>query len=178
MQVDKKKKKGLIIVNTGHGKGKSSAAFGVMFRAIGQNMKVAIVQYIKGKWRTGEGVHAKSIEGLTHHVMGLGFTWESKDINKDIEAAKSAWEKSKEYINDDKHDLVILDEFTYTLKYGWLDVSEVLEVLQNKPKMKHIIITGRDCHEKIIELADLVTEMKLIKHPSDQGIPAQRGIEF
>lgn len=177
---DKKNKikKGLIIVNTGHGKGKSSAAFGVLFRALGHNLRCAVVQFIKGKWRTGERTRAEQIEGLTYHVMGLGFTWESQDIQRDIEAAKQAWEKSKQYILDDVHDLVILDELTYTVKYGWIEVEEILSVLEKKPPMKHVIITGRDCHEKIIELADLVTEMKLIKHPSQKGIAAQKGVEF
>ena len=110
--------------------------------------------------------------------MGLGFTWESKDLNQDKEAAKKAWEKSKEYIKDEIHDVVILDELTYAVSYDWIEIDDVIKALQEKPEMKHIIITGRDCHPKIIEVADLVTEMKLIKHPYKQGIAAQKGIEF
>jgi len=174
----KGKNKGLIVVNTGDGKGKTTAAFGVLFRSLGRKMKCAVVQYVKGKWKTGERLHAETIEDLSFHVMGLGFTWESKDINQDIEAAKAAWEKSKEYILDEIHDVVILDELTYAISYEWISVEEVLDALKKRPLMKHIIITGRDCHEKIIDYADLVTEMKLVKHPYKNGIAAQKGIEF
>ena len=174
----KGKPKGLIVVNTGDGKGKTTAAFGVLFRSLGRKMKCAVVQYVKGKWKTGERLYAEKIEDLTFHVMGLGFTWESKDLNQDKEAAKKAWEKSKEYIKDEIHDVVILDELTYAVSYDWIEINDVIKALQEKPEMKHIIITGRDCHPKIIEVADLVTEMKLIKHPYKQGIAAQKGIEF
>ncbi len=174
----KGKNKGLVVVNTGDGKGKTTAAFGVVFRCLGRNMKCAIVQFVKGKWKTGERLRAEQMDELSFHVMGLGFTWDSKDINKDIAAAKVAWEKSKEYILDDIHDVVVLDEFTYTVKYDWLDVDEIIAVLKQRPEMKHVIITGRDCHQKLIDYADLATEMKLLKHPYKEGIAAQKGIEF
>ena len=174
----KGRNKGLIVVNTGDGKGKTTAAFGVLFRSLGRNMKCTVIQFVKGKWKTGERIYAEQIKGLSFHVMGLGFTWESKDINKDIQAAREAWEKSKEYILDDVHDVVILDELTYTVKYNWIEVKEIIDTLKQKPEMKHIIITGRDCHKEIIEIADIVTEMKLIKHPYQNGIVAQKGIEF
>lgn len=174
----KQKNKGLVVINTGDGKGKTTAAFGVLFRALGRKMKCAVVQYIKGKWKTGERIYAETIEDLSFHVMGLGFTWESSDLNQDSQAAQAAWEKSKEYILDDIHDVVILDELTYAIQYKWIDVNDVIGTLKKRPEMKHVIITGRGCHEDLIEYADLVTEMTLVKHPYKNGIAAQKGIEF
>ena len=172
------KDKGLIIINTGDGKGKSTAAFGVLFRAVGRGMKVGVVQFIKGKWKTGEGMHAEKLDSVDFFTIGRGFTWDSDDLDKDKEIAKEAWEKSKEFINDDKHEVVILDEITYAMNYNFIETEDVVNTLKNKPEMKHVIMTGRDCPEQIIEIADLVTEMKLIKHPYKKGIKAQIGIEY
>jgi len=169
---------GLILINTGDGKGKTTAALGTIFRALGRNMECAIVQYIKGKWKTGERIYADQLEHLTLEVMGLGFTWDSDDLDKDKKAAIKAWEKSKTFINDDTHHLVVLDEITYAINYNFIELEDVLETLKKRPLTKHVIITGRNCPEDIIELADLVTEMKMIKHPYKKGIPAQKGIDF
>ena len=175
----KTQEKGLLIVHTGKGKGKSTAAFGMVFRALGQGMKVAIVQFVKGAWATGE---AKALEKFADQVdifiMGKGFTWETQDKEADIAAAREAWAKAKELINDDIHDMVLLDELNIVLRYDYLPVEEVVGVLQSRPAMKHVIVTGRNARDELIEIADLVTEMALVKHPFRDGIKAQKGIEF
>lgn len=171
--------KGLVMVHTGKGKGKSTAAFGVVFRTIGNGMRVGIVQFVKGKWATGE---RKVLEAFPDQVemtaMGDGFTWETQDRQRDIQAAKQAWERAKAMIMDEKLDLVLLDELNIVLRYDYLDVSEVVEFLKTKPEMKHVIITGRNAKEELIDFADLVTEMEMIKHPFRSGVKAQVGIEF
>jgi cob(I)alamin adenosyltransferase len=171
--------KGLVIVHTGKGKGKSTAAFGMVFRAIGNGMRVGVVQFVKGRWSTGE---RKVLDAFPDQVelatMGEGFTWETQDRERDISAARAAWEKGKVMIADPALDMVLLDELNIVLRYDYLPVEEVLEVLAAKPEMKHVIITGRNARDELIEAADLVTEMEVIKHPFRAGVKAQKGIEF
>lgn len=171
--------KGLVMVHTGKGKGKSTAAFGMVFRAIGNDMRVGIVQFVKGKWGTGE---RKVLEAFPKQVeitaMGDGFTWETQDRARDIEAAKQAWERAKEMIMDPEIDLVLCDELNIVLRYDYLDVNEIIEFLKTKPEMKHVIITGRNAKAELIDFADLVTEMEMVKHPFRSGVKAQVGIEF
>lgn len=171
--------KGLLIVHTGKGKGKSTAAFGLVFRALGNGMKVAIVQFVKGKWETGERkVLEKFPDQVTMTAMGDGFTWETQDRQRDIAAARAAWDRAKALIMDGEHDLVLLDELNIVLRYDYLDIAEVVEFLKAKPAMKHVVVTGRNAKDELIEIADLVTEMEMIKHPFRSGVKAQRGIEF
>lgn len=175
-----KKKKGLVIVNTGKGKGKSTAAFGTVLRAWGRGMRVCVVQFIKsekGKWGEVKAAKKLDIEWLS---TGDGFTWKSKDIEETIALARHGWEKAQKKIASDEYDLIVLDEFTYPMHFDWLDVNGVIAWLQeNKPAMLHLIITGRNAPQELIDYADLVTEMKEIKHPYEaQEISAQAGIEF
>ena len=179
-KVDPKKRKGLIIVNTGDGKGKSTAAFGLAMRAAGNKMKVFIMQFMKGPWKAGE---RKAFESLAPYVevvpMGDGFTWDTENIEQDKATARKAFEVVKDKLNSGKFEMVIFEEINYVLDYKFLPEDEVLETIKNKPKMTHVVCTGRNASKKLIEMADLVTEMKMIKHPfSEQGIPAQKGIEF
>jgi cob(I)alamin adenosyltransferase len=171
--------RGLLIVNTGDGKGKSTAAFGTLFRAWGWGLRVCVIQFIKtktGKW--GEVRAAEKI-GIEWHISGDGFTWRSKDLEETVALAQHGWELAKEKITSNNYDLILLDEFTYPLHYGWLDVAEVLDWLRkNRPPTLHIIITGRNAPAELIAYADLVTEMNLVKHPYQQGIKGQPGIEF
>ncbi|WP_102961094.1 cob(I)yrinic acid a,c-diamide adenosyltransferase [Mangrovicella endophytica] len=171
--------KGLLIVHTGKGKGKSTAAFGLVFRALGNGMKIAVVQFVKGKWETGERKVLEHFpDQVTMTAMGDGFTWETQDRQRDIAAAKAAWERAKALILDDEHQMVLLDELNIVLRYDYLDIAEVVEFLKAKPEMKHVIVTGRNAKDELIELADLVTEMEMIKHPFRSGVKAQKGIEF
>ena len=175
--------KGLLIVHTGKGKGKSTAAFGLAARAIGNGLKVGIVQYVKGKWETGERVVMEAFsDQITIRTMGEGFTWETQNRARDIAAARAAWEASKEMIEaargDAGYDMVILDELNIVLRYDYLPLDEVLAVLAAKPDDLHVVITGRNAKPELIELADLVTEMTMIKHPFRAGVKAQKGIEF
>ncbi|MEM6666353.1 MAG: cob(I)yrinic acid a,c-diamide adenosyltransferase [Pseudomonadota bacterium] len=171
--------KGLLIVHTGKGKGKSTAGFGMIFRAIGHGMKVGIVQFIKGAWDTGEASALQAFDDqVTVKIMGQGFTWETQDREADIAAARAAWDEAKALILDDEHDLVLLDELNIVLRYDYLPVEEVLSVLQGRPAHKHVIVTGRNAKDELIEIADLVTEMSLVKHPFRDGVKAQKGIEF
>ena len=171
--------KGLLMEHTGKGKGKSTAAFGVVFRALGNGMKVAVVQFVKGKWGTGERVILEKLgDQVSMATMGEGFTWETQDRSRDIEAARAAWQKAKSFIEDDEHDLVLCDELNIVLRYDYLDVEEVVNTLKARPAMKHVIVTGRNAKDELIEEADLVTEMTQIKHPFRSGVKAQKGIEF
>ena len=176
--------KGLLIVHTGKGKGKSTAAFGLVVRAIGNGMKVGVVQYVKGKWQTGErGVLEKFPEQVEIRTMGEGFTWETQDRARDIRAAKNAWDVSRQMIeasrgDDPKYDMVLLDELNIVLRYGYLDLAEIVEFLSGKPEKLHVIVTGRNAKPELIEAADLVTEMTMVKHPFRAGVKAQKGIEF
>ena len=180
----KTKEGGLLIVHTGKGKGKSTAAFGLAVRAIGNGMKVGVVQYVKGKWQTGErGVLEKFPDQVTIRTMGEGFTWETQDRARDIAAAEAAWETSKEMIeacrgDNPEFDLVILDELNIVLRYDYLPIDEVLAILSGRPENLHVVVTGRNAKEPLIELADLVTEMTMVKHPFRAGVKAQKGIEF
>jgi cob(I)alamin adenosyltransferase len=173
--------KGLLIVHTGTGKGKTSAALGMVFRHIGHGYPVAVVQFTKSPaWDTGEArVLAKFPELVTLHITGEGFTWETQDRARDIAAATAGWERAKELIRDDRHRMVLLDELNIVLRYEYLDIEDVLKFLRDeKPADKHVVITGRNAHASLIEMADLVTEMTLIKHPFRQGVKAQKGVEF
>ena len=175
----KTEERGLLIVNTGKGKGKSTAAFGMVFRAIGHGFNVGIVQFVKGSWETGErDILENYPEQVTIKAMGEGFTWETQDRARDIASAKAAWEEAKIMIADPDIKMVLLDELNIVLRYDYLELAEVLEVLGNKPEDKHVIVTGRNAKDELIEIADLVTEMELIKHPFRSGVKAQAGIEF
>jgi cob(I)alamin adenosyltransferase len=171
-------RQGLLVVYTGHGKGKTTAALGMVFRALGRNLTVTVVQFIKGKWKTGERLYAETVPGLRFHVMGLGFTWDSDDLSKDARAAREAWNKAKEEIASGERDLVVLDELTYTIHYGFLTLDEVLTALRERPPHVHVVVTVRNAAPELIELADLVTEMIVVKHPHQQGIKAQVGVDF
>ena len=171
--------KGLVIIHTGKGKGKSTAAMGLAVRAIGNGMKVGIVQFVKGVWETGERVVLDKFPDLcVIKAMGEGFSWETQDRERDIAAARHAWEMAKEMINDPSYNMVILDELNIVLRYENLPLDEVIEVLQNKPEMLHVAVTGRNAKDELIHVADLVTEMTQIKHPFRSGVKAQVGIEF
>jgi cob(I)alamin adenosyltransferase len=173
--------KGLLIVHTGTGKGKTYAALGMVFRHIGHGMPVGVVQFTKSPaWDTGEArLLAKFPELVTLHIMGEGFTWETQDRARDIAAATKGWERAKELIRDDRHRMVLLDELNIVLRYEYLPIDDVLAFLRDeKPDDKHVVITGRNAHAGLIEMADLVTEMTLIKHPFRQGVKAQKGVEF
>jgi cob(I)alamin adenosyltransferase len=173
--------KGLLIVNTGPGKGKTSAALGMVFRHIAHGMPVGVVQFIKSPtWETGEAILLSRFSDLVSlHIMGEGFTWETQDRARDIAAAESAWERAQQLVLDDRHKLVLLDELNIVLRYGYLAVDNVVSFLRTqKPPSKHVIVTGRNAPPSLVEAADLVTEMALIKHPFQQGIRAQKGIEY
>ena len=176
--------KGLLIVHTGNGKGKSTAAFGLAARAIGNDMRVGIVQFVKGKWETGERRVLEAFpDQVTIRTMGEGFTWETQDRERDIAAARRAWDASKQMIEacrgpDPAYDMVILDELNIVLRYDSLPLDEVVAYLRDKPEMLHVVVTGRNAKEPLVEAADLVTEMTMIKHPFRSGVRAQKGIEF
>ncbi len=176
--------KGLLIVHTGKGKGKSTAAFGLAMRAIGNGMRVGIVQYVKGRWETGErGVLERFPDQVTIRTMGEGFTWETQDRARDIAAAEAAWEVSKRMIedcrgDDPRYDLVVLDELNIVLRYDYLPLDVVVAVLSDRPPDLHVVVTGRNAKAPLIEAADLVTEMTMVKHPFRAGVKAQKGIEF
>ena len=174
------RKKGLVIVNTGHGKGKSTAAFGVMTRAWGRGKRVCVLQFIKHENSQFGETRAAAKMGIEMIAMGDGFTWLSRDIDESAARARHGWTVAQEKITSNAYDIVILDELTYAFTFGWLDVREVIAWLRDhKPEMLHLIITGRDAPRELIDFADLVTEMRLVKHPyDDQGIPAQAGIDF
>lgn len=173
--------KGLVIVHTGAGKGKSSSGFGMILRCVAHGMPCAVVQFIKGAWDTGERRILTEHFGelCQFYAMGEGFTWETQDKTRDIAAAQAGWEKAKELIRDERNRLVLLDEINIALRYGYLDLDEVLRFLaEEKPPLTHVVLTGRNAAEGLIEAADLVTEMTLIKHPFRSGIKAQAGVEF
>ncbi len=181
MMATKTAEKGLLIVHTGNGKGKTSAALGMVFRHIGHDMPVGIVQFTKSaKWDTGEARLLRRFPDLvTLHIMGEGFTWETQDRARDIAAARAGWEQAKALIRDERHRLVLLDELNIVLRYDYLPLDEVQDFLRTgKPDGKHVVITGRNAHDRLIEMADLVTDMTMVKHPFRQGVKAQKGIEF
>jgi cob(I)alamin adenosyltransferase len=169
---------GLFVVYTGNGKGKTTAALGLAFRALGRGLKVAVVQFIKGKWKTGERAFAETLPELTFLVMGLGFTWDSDDISRDKAAARQAWDRARELIAEGNHSIVVLDELTYAINYDFVPLDEVLEAVRGRPAHVHVVVTGRNAPPALVDAADLVTEMKSIKHPYERGIPAQAGLDF
>ncbi len=172
-------KKGLLMVHTGNGKGKTTAALGLAFRALGHRLPVCIIQFIKGGWKYGELNSAERFAGLLDfHVVGEGFTWNSKDPEKDRRAAAEGWNLAKSVIAAGHHHLVILDEFTWAVRLGMVDQAEALEVLRTRPEGLHVLLTGRDASPSFLEIADLVTEMREVKHPYRTGIKAQKGIEW
>lgn len=178
---EKTLKKGLIIVNTGNGKGKSSSAFGMILRCIAHRIPCAVVQFIKGSWQTGERkiLKDKFSDECLFFVSGDGFTWDTQDRETDIKSALNGWKKAKELILTKEIKFILLDEINIALKYKYLDIDEVISFLKNeKPSSTHVVLTGRSANQKLLKISDLVTEMKLIKHPFKKGIKAQPGIEF
>lgn len=170
-------KRGVLIVFTGNGKGKSTAAFGTAARAIGHGQTIGVTQFIKGQWDNGE-YNALYPLGVEFHIMGTGFTWETQNREADIEAARAVWLESKRMLADPRYDLVILDELTYMLAYRYLDVQEVITAIKHRPAQQSAIVTGRGCHTQLLELADTISEMRPVKHAFDHGIQAQRGIDW
>jgi cob(I)alamin adenosyltransferase len=175
----KTEERGLLVVHTGAGKGKSTAAFGMVLRCLGHGMRVGIVQFVKGAWGTGERTVLAGFPDLvTCHAMGEGFTWDTQDRARDIAAAGAAWELAQAMIADSSYRMVLLDELNIVLRYGYLPVDEVVAALKAKPRDLHVVVTGRNAPPELIEAADLVTEMTLVKHPFRAGVKAQPGIEF
>ena len=178
MSPEKRARQGLVVVNTGHGKGKTTAALGVVLRAWGRGMRVVIIQFVKTRTSNyGENRAAKKL-GIEMIPMGEGFTWLSKDIEKDKATARECWELARQKIDSGQYDIVVLDEMTYPMTYGWIPVEEVIATLRQRPQGLHVIITGRDAPPELIEFADLVTEMREVKHPYRKGLKAQPGIDF
>ena len=177
---ERKKEKGLKIITTGDGKGKTTAALGMVVRTIGHNHKVAIIQFIKGGWEPGESLALKIFgEKLKFHAFGEGFTWETQDRNKDINLINSSWTKALSYLEDPNYKLIILDEIIVAIKLGYIDEDEIIKGINLRPKLTHVVLTGRGASKKLIDSADLVTEMKLVHHPfREQGVKAQEGIEY
>src|ERR1700724_4390799 len=173
----KTEERGLLIVHTGAGKGKSTAAFGMVLRCLGHDMRVGVVQFVKGAWGTGErDVLARFPDLVTCRAMGEGFTWDTQDRARDIAAARAAWELAKEMIADQSYRMVLLDELNIVLRYGYLPLEEVMAALKAKPRDLHVVVTGRNAPAELVEAADLVTEMTLVKHPFRAGGKAQAGI--
>lgn len=170
--------KGLVLVHTGNGKGKSSSAFGVVIRALGWKQKVGVVQFIKGKWMTGERRFFKDMDEVTWHTMGEGFTWDTQDKERDIAAAEAAFAKGREMMESGEYDLIVMDEINIAMRYEYLAVDDVIAGLNARDKRTGVILTGRDAKPELCEYADLVTEMTEVKHPFKAGIKAQRGVDF
>ncbi|MNZ25291.1 Cob(I)yrinic acid a,c-diamide adenosyltransferase [compost metagenome] len=170
---------GLLLVHTGNGKGKSSSAFGMVARALGHGLKVGVVQFIKGGMSTGEeNFFRRFPEEVSYHVMGEGYTWDTQDRQRDIEKARQAWAVARTLLDDPQVGLVVLDELNIALKHGYLDLEEVLRDIESRPEHQHVVATGRGAPEGLIEAADTVTEMSLVKHAFKAGVKAQKGIEF
>ena len=172
------KKQGVLLVLTGNGKGKSSSAFGMVARALGHGLRVGVAQFIKGRSDTGEESFFSQHANIVWHVLGEGFTWETQNLSQDIETAQRGWATVQEMLSDDSLDLVVLDELTYPLKYGWLDLETVLADLEARPAMQHVVITGRGAPDGLCEAADTVTDLKEVKHAYRAGVMAQKGIEL
>lgn len=170
--------KGLLLILTGNGKGKSTSAFGMIARALGHDMHVGVAQFIKGRSDTGEEAFFRKQDNVIWHVLGEGFTWDTQDLERDTETAQRGWKIVQEMLRDPSFDLIVLDELTYPLKFGWLDLTTVLNDLKNRPPMQHIVITGRGAPDALCEVADTVTEMTDIKHAYRAGIQAQKGIDL
>ena len=175
----KTKEGGLLVVHTGKGKGKTTAAMGIVARCIGHGKKVGIVQFVKGVWETGERVVLEAFpDQVTIKAMGEGFSWDTQDRARDIAAAEQAWATSKEMMASGEYDMVILDELNIPLRYENLDINDVVATLKTKPEMLHVVVTGRNAKDELMDAADLVTEMTMVKHPFRAGVKAQKGIEF
>ena len=170
--------KNLLLVLTGNGKGKSSSAFGMLARSVGHGMKCAVVQFIKGQWDCGEHANFAEHPLVDFHVMNTGFTWETQDRSKDITAAEQTWVKAEEFLTDSSYELVILDELTYMLTYGYLEKSRILRAIKNRPINQHAVVTGRNASKELIALADTVSEINNTKHAFDSGIKVQKGIDY
>ena len=170
--------RGVLVVNTGNGKGKSSAAFGVVARALGHGLQVGVVQFVKGRSDTGEEAFFRRQPGVHWHVGGEGFTWETQDKDRDARAAQAAWDVACGHLSDPAIGLVVLDEMTYAFKYGWLELDAVLTVLQARPAQQHVIITGRAAPQPLMDAADTVTDMGLVKHAFKSGVAAMPGMEY
>jgi cob(I)alamin adenosyltransferase len=175
----------LLIVNTGHGKGKSTASFGIVLRSWARGYRVGVYQFVKsGKWRVGEHKAAMALNGvegggtITWEKMGDGWTWTSRDLDQSADLAREGWQEVRRRIEAQDFDVLVLDEFTYPMIFGWVDTAEVVEVLRDRPGFQHVVVTGRDAPEELVAIADLVTEMRLVKHPHQQGIRGQQGIEW
>jgi cob(I)alamin adenosyltransferase len=173
-----KQPRGLLVINTGDGKGKTTAEIGAAFRALGHGMRVGMIQFIKGKWKTGERKLGERTPNLTWLTMGHGFTWESLDLDRDRAAARAAWSTASAWLQEDSYDLVILDEITYVINYGFIPLDEVLSGLKDRRPDLHVILTGRAAPRELNAIADIVTEMQAVKHPYRDGLSAQKGIEF
>ena len=173
------KEQGVIVITTGNGKGKSSSGFGMVARALGHDMKVGIIQFIKGSFSTGEEAFFRRFpDEVEYHVMGDGFTWETQNREQDVQTATLAWKEAQRMLNDERFDLILLDELNIVLKYQYIDIEQVINNLQSRPSMQHVVITGRSAKDELIEIADTVTEMKDVKHAFRSGIKAQKGIEL
>ena len=175
----REKRKGLVLVHTGEGKGKSSSAFGVAFRAAGWGLQVLVVQFIKGQWKTGEQQAASRFDNIEWHALGDGFTWDTNNPQQDIKTSREIWAFCQEKIRSHHYDLVVLDEINYCCGYGWISGSEIADFIsREKPPWMHLILTGREAPQEVIEVADTVTKMRKVKHAFDQGIVAEQGVEF
>jgi cob(I)alamin adenosyltransferase len=176
---ERHRRTGVTLIHTGEGKGKSSSAFGVVFRAAGWGLNVCVIQFIKGMWKTGEQKAALKFDNIEWHALGDGFTWDTKNPEQDIKTTHEIWKFSKQKILSEKYDLVVLDELNYCSSYNWIEGQDIADFVKNqKPKWMHLIITGRNASAEVIEVADTVTEMKMIKHAFENGIKAQQGVEF
>ncbi len=169
--------KGLLLVITGNGKGKSTSGFGMITRSVGHGLNAGVVQFIKGTWECGE-MNLLKQHGIKSHVMNTGFTWETQNKEADTAAAQIAWGEAKKMLADPEINIILLDELTYMVTYGYVDLDDVLEALENRPEMQHVVITGRACHRKIIELADTVSEVQSIKHAFDNDVRVQKGVDW
>lgn len=175
----RERRRGIVLVHTGEGKGKSSSALGMVFRAAGWGMKICVIQYIKGKWQTGEQKAAERFDNIEWHVLGDGFTWDTKNPEQDIKTSRMIWEFSKQKILSQEFDLVLLDEINYCCGYQWISGAEIAGFISNeKPAWMHLVLTGRNAAAEVIEVADTVTEMKKVKHAYSDGLKAEQGIEF
>ncbi len=175
----RERRQGVTLVHTGTGKGKSSSAFGVVFRAAGWGLNICVIQFIKGKWKTGEQISAEKFDNIEWHTMGDGFTWDTKNPAQDIKTSQQIWDFSRQKILSEKFDLVLLDEINYCSSYGWISGEEIAEFIKTqKPKWLHLLLTGRDAPQAVIDAANTVTEMTKIKHAFDEGMLASQGVEF
>ncbi|MEW8624501.1 MAG: cob(I)yrinic acid a,c-diamide adenosyltransferase [Candidatus Thiodiazotropha sp.] len=175
----RQKRNGLTLIHTGDGKGKSSSAFGMVFRAAGWGMKVLVIQFIKGKWKTGEQQAASRFDNIEWHALGDGFTWDTNNPQQDRQTSREIWSFCQQKILSEAYDLVVLDEINYCCSYGWLSGEEIADFIkQSKPSWMHLVLTGRQAPDELIAVADTVTRMELVKHAFEQGIKAEQGIEF